>query len=1588
MQRFTMVLVASLTLGCAEEPKPVCGDGVVGAGEACDDGNPNDTDSCTNTCRLSQCGDGIVQVGEECDDGNPWSDDACTVTCRKARCGDGIVQSDEACDDGNSYGHDACTTACTVATCGDGVVWMGVEACDDGNTDDLDGCTSVCTPARCGDGVIELGEACDDGNQDNSDACTTVCLAAECGDGFVQPGEACDDGNQDDSDACVDCQVATCGDGLHHVGVEACDDGNAQNDDACTNACGLAACGDAFVQPDEACDDGNTSNTDACTTQCALAACGDGVLWLDHEVCDDGNLDDNDACTGACEHAACGDGVVWLGVEACDDGNTEDNDGCTSACGPPSCGDGVVQPGEACDDGNLDPADGCSNACLKTFCGDGVAQLGVEACDDGNQSNFDACTNACELAVCGDGYVQVGVEACDDGDDDATNGCTPDCVLPKCGDGVVQVGEACDDANPDNSDGCTTACLAAVCGDGLVHAGVELCDDGNDDDADGCTNSCTVPGCGDGVVQDGEVCDDGNADDGDACLSTCVPASCGDGVVQAGVEACDDGNKSNNDGCTSTCTPATCGDGLVHAAVEACDDGNSSDNDGCLSNCQWASCGDLLVNGGVEACDDGNLDNTDGCLVTCQAFDFCAGFDITDVKPGVACQGAVPQTLTLTASGRGFVVLGGQLPTVAFGGQTITGVVAENCAPIAGAYVPAMGCTTLVVDVPSPGSLAIGDYEISVVAAVTQACQANTLFSVSGPPVLDVVTPSEVCADLPFELALSGAQLTAGTIVTVQPSGGGNSVEAVATALAENGDLTASMGPLAAGTYDVIVSNGPGCTDTLSGAFVVLERPIIFFVDPPVAFNGFIERPGQIEPQPVSIQATLFADHINGAGVDSVELRQVGMSAWTSVPYSWSADDPGRVVATLPAGLVEPGTQADFEVRLFDGLGCPSAVNGIITLTRQLTLAELEISPSSGWTSSQTAVLLRVADPQTGVVFEEVPRVYLNPVAAGNATGLLRVGFSTSVELSALVSAGLTVGDYDVIVVNPAGDVGLIVAGFRVTAAPPPLIDTIAPGSVPGAGAPVTVFGSGFSDPAVTLLCRAPDAADAPPVAFVVPSAHVTAAPVGLQFLVPPGIAKDTVCLVRVTNGDGSFADFSALVVLTPAENIPPSLPDPPMLTARRSPVALVGAVSRTARFLYAVGGDQGAGSSLSSIEVSGLSPFADLAGWRTLDVDLPEPKTRAAGLTVGRFLFVVGGDDGDGATASVWRAEVLRPEDSPQVEDVEVSLAAAGLAAGRWYYQVSAVMGDDDADNPGGETLPSEALPIQIPPWVPGGLTFQVSWTAVPGAQAYRIYRSPAADATLSQLELLDEVGPTMLSINDTGQPTSGGGPRRLGDLGTWHGVGDLTTPRAEHGLAAMADPVTPDQWHLYAVAGRDAGGSALGTWERLTVTVDTDGGQTIGSWVAGNSTVVPRRGLLAYGVDSTVTDTVGLTEAWLFVGPGLGSGADASRVFAAQVLPGGGLSAFDKSFNGSVGRAGYGGAAASNQLFFFGGDGAGEPLTSRDSGKLQGNGKLSNVNSTGGIMGTARAWMGTALGSGRLFILGGDTPAGPSKSVESSIW
>jgi hypothetical protein len=285
-----------------------CEDGNMNNTDACPDG-------IGGTCQTAICGDSFVWTGQEaCDDGGDSA--TCDGDCTVVDCGDNYINgaAGESCDDGNNDNSDSCPTGtggtCVAAFCGDSFVWDtdgGNEDCDDGG--DSATCDSDCTTATCGDTYVNAaaGEDCDDGNNgDNTDACVDSCVAASCGDGYLWAGvEVCDEGgNTAGCDG--DCTPVACGDGYPNPAAgEQCDDGNNDDTDGCldnTGNCQSAFCGDGFVRAgSEQCDPGNGLGNDsaACDFDCTTVVCGDGYAnGVAGEDCDTGKADPNADCNG------------------------------------------------------------------------------------------------------------------------------------------------------------------------------------------------------------------------------------------------------------------------------------------------------------------------------------------------------------------------------------------------------------------------------------------------------------------------------------------------------------------------------------------------------------------------------------------------------------------------------------------------------------------------------------------------------------------------------------------------------------------------------------------------------------------------------------------------------------------------------------------------------------------------------------------------------------------------------------------------------------------------------------------------------------------------------------------------------------------------------------------------------------------------------------------------------------------------------------------------------------------------------------------------------------------------------------------
>ncbi len=164
-------------------PANYCGDGVLDAGETCDDGNRNDNDACTNRCVANVCGDGIMNIpgGEECDYGRDNGRGctgaeygstcaACTNQCRMTAssggyCGNGQLDGSEQCDS-TDFGRAAGIQSSTGLTCsGLGFDYAERSRCTDkDNSASTIEVASTDIAARCAPGtardIISCGRSC------------------------------------------------------------------------------------------------------------------------------------------------------------------------------------------------------------------------------------------------------------------------------------------------------------------------------------------------------------------------------------------------------------------------------------------------------------------------------------------------------------------------------------------------------------------------------------------------------------------------------------------------------------------------------------------------------------------------------------------------------------------------------------------------------------------------------------------------------------------------------------------------------------------------------------------------------------------------------------------------------------------------------------------------------------------------------------------------------------------------------------------------------------------------------------------------------------------------------------------------------------------------------------------------------------------------------------------------------------------------------------------------------------------------------------------------------------------------------------
>lgn len=948
------------------------------------------------------------------------------------------------------------------------------------------------------------------------------------------------------------------------------------------------------------------------------------------------------------------------------------------------------------------------------------------------------------------------------------------------------------------------------------------------------------------------------------------------------------------------------------------------------------------------------------------------------IPPGVCETATAPVTIEL--QGQELLEIGGATPQVTIGTRSYTSaMVASSCAAVSGYSQSLSRCGAISITV-NPGDLPGGSHPTTVKNPTPAGCSTpqSMPFNVVPRPTLSAVTPAKLCAG-GGTVDLSGTNFAPGMIVRLLDPPNPPVQASSVTVLGPDSAKATFAGPLpVGGPFDLeIVTAGGGCDARLAGALTVTNGPVVFFVDPPVIYNQ------------ITTQATVYASGFAASGL-TVKIRPSGGSERV-VPSVYDPLKANRILFTLaPADISATGS---YDVLVVDAntTSCPGELIDAFQVVSQTTLTLKAITPPFGYTGAETAVEV-TADPLAGGGLKALPRIYLSAGAGGGtAVALESVTVIDSGRASAVVPRGLQVGSYTLIAVNPDGGVGVLAGAFRVLADPVPVIDSVTPASlVTGqAAAPLVVSGANFRTPAVELRCRDAAGTESTHTATVTAS---TDKQIGAT-VNTSAMANGLVCVLRETNSDGSYADFSAVVTTNPAQNLTPFKPGPAMTTARRALVAQAGFVTRAAQFLYALGGDSGsAASTLDTAESVPLDIFGNPGAYFVQRNKLRLPRAFATGQRVGRFLYLAGGRQ-DGATVldSIDRAYLLDPANRVEVTDFDVEISdLGGLAAGVYYYRVAAVMGASDPLNPGGENLSSDPMPFAVPAFSGGQVTVTLRWSAYPGAVSYRVYRTVAPNDSAGSEKLLSVVPATQLSQRDDGSVTpSGDGPLPIGSTGVWHTVGSLLVAREGPASALALDPSDSSKAYLYVLGGKSSSGAMLNSYEYLPITLGVAGAQPVGVVASGGTALgVARWQLAGYSANSLTAPQVG-ADQYLYMVGGLAATGASSRGEAAQVQAGGSLGSFSQLSDLNPKRAGFGHAIANGFLFAFGGVNGSPSSTSASTKIISPAPTLDNWNSTSINMSVNRYLMGSTLHGAFIYVLGGQTDtAGAAQSTEQVIW
>ncbi len=756
-------------------------------------------------------------------------------------------------------------------------------------------------------------------------------------------------------------------------------------------------------------------------------------------------------------------------------------------------------------------------------------------------------------------------------------------------------------------------------------------------------------------------------------------------------------------------------------------------------------------------------------------------------------------------------------------------------------------CQTLLInqtgvsDLINSHSWTVGTNPACNIAAQTVATAARLV------PVITGVTPNKFCFDQGGTIFLTGTNFGSNSpfpmVWLVDANGINADVAGTVTASSPtSATVVWSADTVAPGTYRVRLRSNLGCQSTTPASDPALTIVVYPLVLP------FAVIPSLVTTQ-LSVTVSVYVAGLT-ATPKLIELFHATIKSTPNITYV-----PGNITAVsaneyrirLPKNMFAGA----YNVHIVSQQDCFAFSQSLLRVTADTSLTVTSMSPA--FVKSSTPLATTV----TGAGFLDLPQAYLTLSGSSAATGVpvKAIAFVSSTQLRVSVD-GLSEGVYDLLVINPDGKTGIKTGALTVLPYEPLRIDSTVPVRLEsGSGAKQLQllgvgFAGAFASHSGTVQCKKPLDVSATSYTFT-PSAGTngnTTLTIGFTASLDFG----QVCVVNVVNTvDGTSAQFASVPVGNPARKLDQfylSVNKPSV--GRRGAAVVMNQATSNERYLFIISGETGGVAAAmgtgvqTSVEQSLVSPFGVLGTFQVPSGGrqgvLPSTgRSFASSASVGPYIYVAGGHTGSALNATVLRALVLSPTEVPSVSlslDVRVNNASVtnpSIPPGIWTYQVAAIYDSASAVNPGGEMLPSEPFSVTVPVIRSEiSLRLVISWTAVPGAAGYNIYRGPAANAALSQLRLHTVVmGQASVSFTDGGSAstaTSNAAQSVLprGSIGNWATVATLQSARAFGGQQvasfqqgskkSLASPTNSVTHHLLFVGGHPASNHV----DRLVIT------------------------------------------------------------------------------------------------------------------------------------------------------------------------